>query len=73
MTRQEFDTAYNEGYKNGYEAGRNERSHGEWIKDEENVYHCSCCYRRVHKGSMEDMQIDYPFCHCGADMRGETE
>ena len=45
--------------------------HGHWIKDEENKYHCSKCGRTVKKDWTEDMQIDYPFCHCGADMRGD--
>ena len=42
---------------------------GKWIKDEENKYHCSKCGRTVKKDWVEDMEIDYPFCHCGADMR----
>ena len=62
-----------------------ERPTGEWIKEEskslEGMYRCSVCGRRVedltddlriHAG-LEDSTIAdiYPFCHCGADMRGE--
>ena len=71
MTKHEFDTAYNEGYKNGYEAGQNERSHGEWIenKDDPFPYHkkwvCSICNQWQTYGRTD-------FCpKCGADMRGE--
>lgn len=41
---------------------------GRWIKDEENRYHCSECGRTVKEDCMEDIQLDYPFCHCGAKM-----
>lgn len=48
-----------------------ENIQGHWIKNEENIYRCSKCGRTYKKDWTEDMQIDYPFCHCGANMRGE--
>lgn len=47
-----------------------ENTHGEWIKISPNLYRCSECGRVVEKDWMEDIQIDYPFCHCGAIMDG---
>jgi len=49
------------------------RKKGEWNKIAENTYRCKLCGRTVHKDSMEDMQIDYPYCHCGAEMEGVKE
>lgn len=37
------------------------RPHGKWIKDEENMYHCSICGRRLHIDKCKDTNIDYPF------------
>lgn len=47
-----------------------ERPQGEWIivdDTERFIAKCSVC------GRIEDSRMvkDYPFCHCGADMRGE--
>lgn len=47
--------------------------HGEWIKDDcydkrDNFYHCSECGRVINVIFGENLS-DYPFCHCGADMR----
>ena len=50
-----------------------ENVYGEWVKDEgydkrDNFYHCSECGRTINiicGGTLEN----YPFCHCGADMR----
>ena len=47
-----------------------ERPQGEWIiidDTEQFIAKCSIC------GRIEDSRMikDYPFCHCGADMRGE--
>ena len=54
-----------------------ERTQGEWIKNEgkdirDNFYTCSKCGRTVNVLCGETL-ADYPFCHCGADMRQETE
>ena len=46
------------------------RKKGEWIKVDENTYRCNLCGKTVHKDLTEDMKIDYPYCHCGADMGG---
>lgn len=43
--------------------------YGRWIQDGENIYHCFNCGRTVVKDWTEDMDIDYPFCHCGSDNR----
>lgn len=42
------------------------------------TYKCSCCGRRIvyvasDYKSKEEFLSDYPFCHCGADMRGKEE
>ena len=47
-----------------------ERPKGEWIiidDTEQFIAKCSVC------GRIEDSRMvkDYPFCHCGADMRGD--
>ena len=51
-----------------------ERKQGEWILHEENSasssYHCSVCNRLINVLWSEELS-DYPFCHCGAEMRGE--
>lgn len=68
-----------DGYEAGYSAGLNdaERSKGEWklsviSKSGIDWYKCSVCGREIH--TTEEMLKDYPFCHCGADMRkGGTE
>ena len=64
-----------------------EQTVGKWIKEEskslEGMYRCSECGRRVedltddlriHAG-LEDSTIAdiYPFCHCGAKMKGAEE
>lgn len=62
-----------------------ERPQGKWIKeDDEHLkgwYRCSECGRRVedltddiviHAGCEDYTVADiYPYCHCGADMRGK--
>lgn len=58
---------YEEGYRNGREIGRPK---GKWIILDDCEYfmaQCSVC------GKIEDSRMvkNYPFCRCGADMRGE--
>lgn len=37
-------------------------------------YQCSKCGRSVHIDTvMEDINIDYPYCHCGAKMDKEIK
>ena len=50
---------------------------GKWIKRDsydrrDNFYSCSICGRMVNIICGAHLE-DYPFCHCGADMRGEQD
>ncbi len=56
--------------------GIEERKPGKWIKEEDTLgwdghsYQCSVCGRSIHLDTeVEDLE-DYPYCHCGAEMRG---
>jgi len=62
-----YDRGFNDGYAKCVED--NERPQGEWIlvdDTEKFIAKCSVC------GRIEDSRMvkDYPFCHCGAEMRG---
>lgn len=63
-----------EAIKNGipYE----ERPKGEWIEVQKGIivteYKCPFCGRTVKDDTGYDVASDYPFCHCGANMRGRT-
>ena len=65
-----------ENFDIGYEMAKNKykRPKGEWIETQRGIhitdYKCSCCGRTVRDDTGYDMASDYPFCHCGADMRG---
>ena len=52
-----------------------DRQKGEWIELQRGIhvtdYKCSCCGRTVRDDTGYDVSKDYPFCHCGADMRGD--
>ena len=52
-----------------------ERPQGEWIKTitghYSNYYKCSICGRTINC-TLKGLE-HYPFCHCGADMRGEEK
>ena len=65
-----------------------ERPQGEWVVDgtmyrggevSSITYRCSLCRRRItwiniESGKTnEEFLQEYPFCHCGADMRGGEE
>ena len=54
-----------------------ERKTGKWIEDQKGgkvtSYKCSVCGRFVMDDTGYDVAEDYPFCHCGADMRGEQD
>ena len=66
-----------------YECGQksNDRPQGEWIELKTNppeffghkFYICSLCNREIDIILPEGSLNDYPFCHCGADMRGKEE
>ena len=52
--------------------------HAQWICDTPNFpvmglyrYHCSACDRDIWIKSKE-LITEYPYCHCGAKMKGET-
>ena len=55
------------------------RPKGKWehIPDDTNkqrvVYKCSECGRVIDVYYREDLDFSYPFCHCGADMRGSKK
>ena len=66
-------TDYQKGYQDGYKDAKEERPQGVWIKNEgkdirDNFYTCSKCGRSINVICGETIE-DYPFCHCGADMR----
>ena len=52
-----------------------ERPKGEWIETQRGIhvtdYKCSCCGRTVRDDTGYNVSKDYPFCNCGADMRGD--
>lgn len=54
-----------------------ERKKGRWIVKEIGCkltsYKCSECGRYITNDTGYDVKEDYPFCHCGADMRGEQD
>lgn len=51
-----------------------ERKRGEWVKVQcwatKAKYRCSVCGREIMSATKVNME-KYPYCHCGADMRGE--
>lgn len=56
---------------------QNERPHGKWVHngitiDGFDTYCCSICGRHIVVFSSL-LQSKYPFCNCGADMRGDTK
>lgn len=68
--------------KNGELIRKEDRSQGEWVKVKEERmsidmsgeiatrYKCSECGRMIT--ILPSKLADYPFCHCGADMRGDN-
>lgn len=54
-----------------------ERKKGKWILTEKgavvSLYECSICGRSIINDTGYVVYKDYPFCHCGADMRGGDE
>lgn len=63
---------YSMGYQDGVRKVLSERPQGEWLiidDTEQFIAKCSVC------GRIEDSRMvkDYPFCHCGADMRVKDE
>lgn len=75
----ELRDVFDEGYEAGKAVGRKvcdsckiyKRPQGEWIPlFAHNIYKCSECERTIGLTTDETLS-DYPFCHCGADMRGK--
>ena len=65
-------------YNMAIEALRQERPKGRWIEVPDKIwsheFKCSCCGRSVYTMIGEKGVVNwYPYCHCGADMRGEEE
>ena len=53
-----------------------ERMKGKWIRITQGAtlekYMCPFCHRTIETYGVEELlKIRYPYCHCGADMRGE--
>ena len=62
--------------KSGEIVLQDERPKVEWIEVQKGIivteYKCPFCGRTVKDDTGYDVSADYPFCHCGADMREET-
>lgn len=57
----------------GYKQGKKDfaRQTGEWVNDGVGQFKCSLCGRAICTSISNDKPYeDFPFCHCGADMRG---
>ena len=60
-----------------FAVGMQHLSEGTWIEDKgydkrDHFYTCSECGRSINIICGESL-ADYPYCHCGADMRGEQK
>lgn len=58
-------------------SAEHERNKGKWIRITQGImpekYICPFCHRTVESyGPEELLSIRYPYCHCGADMRGDA-
>lgn len=62
---------YQEAYQTGYEEGMNDRPKGKWLKSGKGktTFFCSECGREIDTKPFTRPD-NFPFCHCGADMRG---
>lgn len=63
---------YGNGYKKGYEDAKKEyaRPQGEWLNNGVGCFKCSICGRGIATSISENNPSkDYPFCHCGAEMK----
>ena len=61
-------------FLDGYEIGKkeNEPKKGKWIRQAESktMFFCSNCGREINTSPFT-RTYNFPFCHCGADMRGD--
>lgn len=73
-TTHDVNSAYDKGFITAMKAYSAPR--GEWIETQRGIhvtdYKCSCCGRTVRDDTGYNVANDYPFCHCGADMRGKA-
>lgn len=76
-----WEKGYVAGFDDGYKSGRQaeKRPKGEWLPkgrwhiDPQCIeYTCSICGRRIMREERLNVIEQYPFCHCGADMRGDV-
>lgn len=67
--RDNFDIGYVQGLEDGQK-----RPQGKWIKQEnkKTEFFCSECGRMIDTKPFTRTD-NFPFCHCGADMRGDKE
>ena len=70
---QAIDKLHETGWLVKHDKEMTERLKGEWKELFRGIhvtdYKCSCCGRTVRDDTGYDVSKDYPFCHCGADMR----
>ena len=55
-----------------------ERKRGKWIRITQGAmpeqYICPFCHRTIENYGVEELlSVRYPYCHCGADMRGDDD
>lgn len=63
--------AYNKGVR---DTKKDYRQQGEWVYEYDDFYKCSICGRPIcTEWDQLSLKKDFPFCHCGADMRGDVE
>jgi hypothetical protein len=62
---------------NGLPSAQPERIKGHWVEiaSSNHTYKCSVCGRLLVNitDGKNNVAKNYPYCHCGADMRGEQE
>ena len=83
MDGSEYHNGFNAGVNRAQEVIRNlppvqtERIKGHWIEitSINHTYKCSVCGRLLANitDGKNNVAKNYPYCHCGADMRGEAE
>lgn len=83
MDGSEYHNGFNAGVNRAQEVIRNlppvqpERIKGHWIEitSRNHTYKCSVCGRLLVNitDGKNNVAKNYPYCHCGADMRGKTD